>query len=285
MVGRLVEQQQIGLGKQHRRQRHAHAPAARQLRQAAAPASRRRGRARRGCGRPGPAPSARRSRRAAPRSRRCASGSAPRSSSASSAARSRSAASTVSSGVAVAARRFLRQKADAPALAARTRRPLPGSSRPRIRSSSVDLPAPLRPTRPSLRAVGDLGVGFVEQRAAVPPADAVGQAGNRQHGAVLNMSEAAEATRAQGRIRRAKPGMDASASASPAGAMPAGAAISIRRGCGRLTSCPTPAGISTRSRSTARIIRCSGRSSSPAGTTRRRTTSSSRSRPAASSRT
>ena len=31
MIGRLVEQQQIGLGKQHRRQRHPHAPAARQL--------------------------------------------------------------------------------------------------------------------------------------------------------------------------------------------------------------------------------------------------------------
>ena len=31
MVGRLVEQQQVGLGEQHRRQRHPHAPAARQF--------------------------------------------------------------------------------------------------------------------------------------------------------------------------------------------------------------------------------------------------------------
>ena len=31
MIGRLVEQQQVGLGKQHRRQRHPHAPAAGQF--------------------------------------------------------------------------------------------------------------------------------------------------------------------------------------------------------------------------------------------------------------
>src|SRR5947208_3228050 len=51
------------------------------------------------------------------------------------------------------------------------------------------------PDEANLATLGDLRIGLVEQRSAVAPADAVGEAGNRQHRRVLPQA-AAEKRRA-----------------------------------------------------------------------------------------
>ena len=169
MVGRLVEQQQVGLGEQHRRERDAHAPAARELAERRAPAS------------PASKPSPARMRAGARRRRARADlveprldlgdahrRGAARRARASSAARSVSAASTVASGVAVAARRLLRQKADA-AAARQDHVAALGQQRAADQVEQRRLAGAVAADEPDLGAERDLHGGIVEQRRAWRP--------------------------------------------------------------------------------------------------------------------
>ena len=127
VVGRLVEQQDLGLEEQHgarARRACASRPTARRT---GAAALRRRSRGRRGSARRARARSARRCRRGARGSRRCDAASWADSASASSAARSVSAASTQSMRLSVAARRLLRDVPDARAAFGTVMEPIVGA--------------------------------------------------------------------------------------------------------------------------------------------------------------
>ena len=164
IVGRLVQQQQVGLGEQRRRQRHAHPPAAGELRHRP-----RRGRRWRSPGPPGfppraPARGRRRSRSAARRCRPCCSGSAV----SSSASRRRALVVGGQHGVEQRDRRrrmLLIHRAD-PRGFGQPISPPPATSSPRISLNSVDLPTPLRPTRPTLAPYGNGDGRLVEEPAA-----------------------------------------------------------------------------------------------------------------------
>ena len=96
VVRRLVEEEQVRLGEEQRRQRHPHPPAAGKVGAGPRLRLRRRSQGRRGCARRAPPPNARRYRQAARGARRCGAGRWRARPHASSAARSWSAASTVS---------------------------------------------------------------------------------------------------------------------------------------------------------------------------------------------
>ncbi len=70
------------------------------------------------------------------------------------------------------ARRFLRHRADAGIVAARWPSPTSEISSPRMSFKSVDLPVPLRPTRPTLWPSGRAGRGPLKQE---PSADSEGE--------------------------------------------------------------------------------------------------------------
>ena len=178
MVGRLVEQQQVGLGEQDRGQAPPASATRRTDRRAAGAASRRRSRARRGCARRGRAPNGRRSRPAGSRSRRRAVAPARLRARPAGAVRSRSAASTVSCGVA------------APLGASWARNPTPAAARQvdravlRLQDAADQVEQggfadAVAADQPDLGAFRDLGIRPVEQ--CPTPVDAVGHFKKGQH--------------------------------------------------------------------------------------------------------
>ena len=153
VVGGLVEQQQVGLGEQHGGQRHAHAPAAGVLRAGRAAAPPRRSRGPPGCARPWPGPRGRRCRRAARGCRRCGrdpAPSPPRPAAARAPCRPPARTSIRLSGPPGASCATQPMRVARGTLMA----PSSGVSSPAIRRSSVVLPEPLRPTRPTLWPAG-----------------------------------------------------------------------------------------------------------------------------------
>ena len=157
IVGGLVQQQQIGRREQDRRQRHAHAPAAGKFRGRAAAGLPPKSPGRPESPRRGPARYRRRSRPAGDRcrpagGRRFRARLRPEAS-----VRSGSASSTVSSRLTSVPGASC---ATAPTRQARGQltSPSSGCSWPRITLNRVDLPAPLRPTRPMRRPAGRLAV-------------------------------------------------------------------------------------------------------------------------------
>ena len=134
-------------------------------------------------------------RRAAPRSRRCAAARDHRRARSSSRLRSRSAASTVSSALAAppgasCARKPMRQPRG------RKMSPRSGKQAPADQIEQRRLAGAVAPDQADLAALGDLRVGLVEQCPPMAPADAIDEAGNRQHRGVV--SRPAPATRRAG---------------------------------------------------------------------------------------
>ena len=85
----------------------------------------------------------------------------------------------------VTPRRLLREKPDAVA-ARHDNVAAIGQEAPADQVEQGRLAGAVAPDEAELAAIGDLGVGLIEEGAAMAAADAVGQAGNRQHRGLLS---------------------------------------------------------------------------------------------------